>query len=422
MRPSKRTLLGPGRAVNVNVPAATVRVQRRRWRLCRPGATQWCWTLRPGAVFVNANPTVARSLRVNEKIVPTRGFRFCVAITLGSLSPSRHLLTDWRAEETTGAVGIAVENTDTLPKVFAVASRPPVGLNATDAGYSEVANGEPATALSAPVRGLTENSDTLCTVRVALGNISCWFAAASRPPPGLNATDPTPDPFGSAASRSRNGEPATALSAPVLGLTENTDTLPATFAVASRPPGGLNATDAGVDPGPVENGEPATALSAPVLGSTENTDTLLAPRFAVASKPPPGLNATESAPVGFENGEPVTALNAPVVRLTERTDTLPEFAVASRPPPGLNATDAGPWLDPDPVANGEPATTLNAPVLGLTENTDTLSSVIPVVASRPPPGLNATELPRPLAIPNGEPATALNRPVLGLTENTDTLL
>jgi hypothetical protein len=156
-----------------------------------------------------------------------------------------------------------------------------------------------------------------------------------------------------------------------------------------------------------------------VLGSTENTDTLLAPTFVATSRPPPGLNATELAPVGFENGEPGTALNAPVVGLTERTDTLPEFAVASRPPPGLNATDAGPWLDPAPVANGEPATALNAPVLGLTENTDTMSSVMPVVASRPPPGLNATELPRPTP-PNGEPATALSAPVLGFTLNTDT--
>ncbi len=34
MRPSKCTLLGPRRALILNVPAATVRVQRRRWRLC----------------------------------------------------------------------------------------------------------------------------------------------------------------------------------------------------------------------------------------------------------------------------------------------------------------------------------------------------------------------------------------------------
>jgi hypothetical protein len=318
----------------------------------------------------------------------------------------------------TGAFRRAVENIDTLP--FAIASRPPVGLNATDPGYGGVGNGEPATARSAPVLGVTENSDTLCTGRVALWNTSCVLAAASRPPPGLNATENTPDPFGSAASGSRNGEPATALNAPVLGSTENTDTLPAPkFAVASRPPRGLNASEYGPDSGPVENGEPATAVNAPVLGSTENTDTLFAPKFVAASRPPRGLNATELAPVGFENGEPGTALNAPVVGLTERTDTLPAFAVASRPPPGLNATDAGPWLDPAPVANGEPATALNAPVLGLTENTDTMSSVMPVVASRPPPGLNATELPLPTP-PNGEPATAASAPVLGLTVNTDT--
>ena len=415
MRPSKCTWLGPGRAVNLIVPAATVRVQRGRWRLSLVGLTQRCWALRPGAFFVNANATVARWLRVNEKVVPPRAFPFCLLMMLGSLLPSRHLLDDSRTEEMTGAFLRAVENTDTLPADrFAVARRPRVGLNATDAGYRGVENGEPGTALSAPVLGLTENTDTLLAPK---------FAVASKPPPELNATELIPDPFGSAPSGSRNGEPATALSAPVFGLTENTDTLPTDgFAVATRPPPGLNATDAGPpwpDPDPVENGEPATALNAPVLGLTENTDTLLAPKFAVASRPPPGLKATELAPGGFENGEPVTALNAPVVGLTENTDTSPGFAVASRPPPGLKATDADPWLDPDPVENGEPATALNAPVLGLTEETETMGSVMPVIASRRPSGLNATEVPL-LTPPNGEPVTALSAPVLGLTENSDT--
>ncbi|MFL5863902.1 MAG: hypothetical protein ACJ780_24530, partial [Solirubrobacteraceae bacterium] len=291
---------------------------------------------------MNAKATVARLLRVNEKVVPRRGFPFCLLMTLESWLPSRHLLDDSRTAEMTRAFGRAVENTDTFP--FAAASRPPVGLNATDSTPDGVENGESATELSAPVLGVTENSDTLWTGRVLLPYTSVTFPAASRPPPGLNATDDTPDPFGSAASGSRNGEPVTALNAPVLGLTENTDTLPAPkFAVASRRPRGLNASEDGPDSGPVENGEPATALNAPVLGSTANTDTLLAPTFVAAIRPPPGLNATELAPVGFENGEPGTALNAPVVGLTERTDTLPEFAVASRPPPGLNATDAGPW-------------------------------------------------------------------------------
>ena len=66
----------------------------------------------------------------------------------------------------------------------------------------------------------------------------------------------------------------TGVSAPS-GETENTDTvLPNWLAVASSPPDGLNATEAGALP--VANGEPATGVSAP-SGETENTDTLLPP-------------------------------------------------------------------------------------------------------------------------------------------------
>jgi hypothetical protein len=349
--------------------------------------------LRPGAFLAKAKVTFARSLRVNEKVVPPHAFPVWWLMTLGSLLPSRHLVDDSRAEEMTGALGRAVENTDTLASLmFAVASRRPSGLNATDSTPDGVEKGEPARGLSAPVIGFTENSDTLCTGWVSLPYTSVTFPAASSPPRGLNATEATPDPVRRAALGSRNGEPATALSAPVLGSTQNIDTLPANrFAVASKPPPGLNATEYGPDPvengevgpGPVENGEPATGLNPPVVGLTANTDTLLAPTFAVARRPPSGLNATELDPIGFENGEPATALNAPVLGLTENTEMLPEFAVASRSPRGLNATDAGPWLDPDPVANGEPVTALNTPVLRLTENTETTSSVMPVVASRP---------------------------------------
>ena len=97
---------------------------------------------------------------------------------------------------------------------------------------------------------------------------------------------------------------------PILGLTENTDSVPALrFAVASRRPSGLNATDSAPDRGPVENGEPATGVNAPVVGSTENTDTL-SPEAMVASRSPLGLKAT--APASVPNGEPGTALNAPV--------------------------------------------------------------------------------------------------------------
>ena len=73
------------------------------------------------------------------------------------------------------------------------------------------------------------------------------------------------------------------------------------LAVASSPPPGLNATDAGSLP--VANGEPETGVSAPP-DPTENTDTVLATLLAVASSPPPGLNATELGPLPVPNGEP----------------------------------------------------------------------------------------------------------------------
>ncbi len=140
-------------------------------------------------------------------------------------------------------------------------------------------------------------------------------------------------------------------------MTANTDTvLLSWFVTASSPPPGLNATETGTDP--VANGEPATAVSAPVVWLTANTDTVSAEAFAVASSPPPGLNTADCGPDPVANGEPATAVNAPAVWLTENTDTsLPwTFATASSPPPGLNATDLG----FGPVANGEPDTCPNA--------------------------------------------------------------
>ncbi len=57
--------------------------------------------------------------------------------------------------------------------------------------------------------------------------------------------------------------------------TEKTDTeWSLTLAVASSPPDGLNATEYGLLPLPVENGEPVTGVSAPP-GPTENTNTEL---------------------------------------------------------------------------------------------------------------------------------------------------
>lgn len=127
------------------------------------GASQRRWAARPRGPLVKTNATVARSLRLNEKVVPTGGVRLCLAMMIGSVLPSRHLLADWRTEEMAGAA--AVENTDTL-RPFAVASSRPFGLNATDPTPDAVGNGEPATGVSIPVLGCNENTDTLATGRV----------------------------------------------------------------------------------------------------------------------------------------------------------------------------------------------------------------------------------------------------------------
>ena len=52
----------------------------------------------------------------------------------------------------TGGVGLGpVKNTDTVLSVLlAVASSPPLGLNATDDGYRPAATGAPDTGVSAP--------------------------------------------------------------------------------------------------------------------------------------------------------------------------------------------------------------------------------------------------------------------------------
>ena len=102
--------------------------------------------------------------------------------------------------------------------MFAVASSPPLGLNATEDGLSPVANGEPDSGVSAPVAWLTENTDTVLAP-------FCWssFAVARSPPLGLNATEDGLSPVA-------NGEPDTGASAPVAWLTKNTDTVPVTLA------------------------------------------------------------------------------------------------------------------------------------------------------------------------------------------------
>ncbi len=113
------------------------------------------------------------------------------------------------------------------------------------------------------------------------------MAVASSPPLGLNATENV-----ALLLPVANGEPATLLSEPP-APTANTGTALSSVAAASSRPSGLNATDAVKLLLPVANGEPATVLSEPPA-PTANTDTVEALALPVASSPPLGLNATES--------------------------------------------------------------------------------------------------------------------------------
>jgi hypothetical protein len=148
---------------------------------------------------------------------------------------------------------------------------------------------------------------------------------------------------------------------------------------------------------PVDPGE----VSAPVVALTENADTVSLPPLAVASSPPVGLNATDSEPLPVL--EDPSEVSAPVVALTENTDTDEPLAVASSPPVGLNATAA--VLLPLPVLK-DPSE-VSAPVVALTENTDTVLAPKLAVASSFPVGLNATDS-EPLPVLNGEPFTGAN--------------
>ena len=192
-----------------------------------------------------------------------------------------------------------------LSLALAVASNPPLGLNATETGALPVPNGEPLTGVNAPSEA-TENTDTV---------LSSALAVASNPPLGLNATEYAKAPVA-------NGEPLTGASTPP-GPTENTDTRlgPSStglrkLVAASSLPFGLNATDT-VSRAPVANGEPPTWLSVP-SAPVENTDTVpggplrKSPVLLAVASSPSELNATESGnvPAPVLNGEPLICVNA----------------------------------------------------------------------------------------------------------------
>ena len=103
-----------------------------------------------------------------------------------------------------------------LSFALAVASSPPLGLNATETGTLPVANGEPTTCVNAPVKEFTENTETVLSLRLAV---------ASSPPPGLNATDngALPVSTGEPATGVNAGGAASALAAPASKPTASTN-------------------------------------------------------------------------------------------------------------------------------------------------------------------------------------------------------
>ena len=91
-RPSKRTLLTPGWAVNASAPPITGLMHLGLCALRRVRATQRWSTVRPARLCVNTNLTVAVSFISKLNVVPTRGL--CRALMLAFLLPSTQRRAD----------------------------------------------------------------------------------------------------------------------------------------------------------------------------------------------------------------------------------------------------------------------------------------------------------------------------------------
>jgi hypothetical protein len=110
--------------------------------------------------------------------------------------------------------------------------------------------------------------------------------------------------------------------------------------------------------GRIANGEPATALSAPVTSSMPNTEIVLAERLATNSNVPFGCTASACG-MPAEGADP-DGVSAPLAASTANTLTLSWAALVENRnwPFGCVARPAG---DPPP-ANGAPAIGDRAPV------------------------------------------------------------
>ena len=149
------------------------------------------------------------------------------------------------------------------------------------------------------------------------------------------------------------------------------------------------------------NGEPGTSVRAP----EELTENILTPVCTcAASSSPVGLNATCLLLTLY--GEPGTGVSAPeaLTENTYRESGSASFPVvtASRPPLGLNVTEVG----KEPTVNGEPSTGVRAPE-ELTEKSDTVPLLSFAAARSVPLGLKATEL---ADGSGGDPPTGVRAP------------
>ena len=304
--------------------------------------------------LASSTPAATLVVRLNDACdgVARSDWESVAVQAIDALVPSHAALAE--PQWTTGGVvsetstaNIATAPAPVAGMLLGVARKPPLGSKALMKRVLPIVTGEPGAVVSPPP------GDTKITDRSPL----LLSPLASRPPPGRNATD-------AGAPPTTNGESADSVS--TLPAVENIDRVPSPlFAVARRPPVELKATVNGA--APVANGDPATAVGTPAADTVES-ETVLSVLLATASSPVE-LNATDVGPLPVGNGEPATGVS-PAAE-AEKMETVPsvEFAVASRLPVGLNASDHG-FV---PVANGEPGTSVSAPPTATVKSETVLS-------------------------------------------------
>lgn len=169
---------------------------------------------------------------------------------------------------------------------------------AVELGPDPVVKGDPDTWLKTPVDVLTEYTETFVLV---------LFPTAANKLPFTMGEKDTPFGFDPAAK----GDPATGVKTPVDVLTEYTETelaLSPLFATAAnRLPFTTGEKATAVGPDPVVNGDPATAVNAPVAIFTVYTETEVLPLLVTAANRLPFTRGEKATPHGLVpavKGEP----------------------------------------------------------------------------------------------------------------------